>query len=242
MEDPVEFWRKKAEVCRKSGKFEEALKYLNKALEFEGARKKEKFWYKKALALFETGEYEESIKCLDKELQVSKDDSDVYFGKAIALFALHQYVESVECFNKSYEINYGKYLKTLNQANSLKNHKKMEQVVEYYDTLNKFAPPHFNFWFYRGLALHKIKKFDEAIESYDKALEMKPEDSSIIIYHKARSELEAGRQDKCIELLEEACEMDSSNKKLLKIDPVFEELRNNTRFRALFDYAKIVTP
>ncbi len=242
MDDPVEFWRKKAEDCRKSGKLEDAVMYLNKAREFEDPRKKEKFWYKKAIGLLETGEYEESVKCLDNELQVSKDDPDACYAKAIALFALGQYIESVECFNRSYEIKYGQYLKTLNQAKSLKDHKKMEQVVKYYDIINKIEPLQFNFWFYRGLALHQIKKYNEAIESYDNALETKPKDPAIIIYHKARSELSAGRPDSCIELLEKACELDSSNKKLLRVDPLFEELKHHPRFRILLDYANIATP
>ena len=72
MEDIPSIYNKKAAELKKERKFEEALKFVDKATEVEKEEKSDYFWYKKAVRCCEFGEYEEAIDCLDKDLSVHK--------------------------------------------------------------------------------------------------------------------------------------------------------------------------
>ena len=65
MKDIPSIYNEKATELKKERKFEEALKFVDKATEVVKEEKSDYFWYKKAVRCCEFGEYEEAIDYLD---------------------------------------------------------------------------------------------------------------------------------------------------------------------------------
>jgi len=60
-------------------------------------------------------------------------------------------------------------------------------------------------WKEKGNKAYKAKKFEDAIQNYDKAIECDPEDT-LFVTNKAAVYLEKGETDKCIELCDSVIE------------------------------------
>ena len=238
IKEPEDIWLEKAADLKKSKKFEESIKLLDRARSFKEEKRGADYWYKRGMALTEVRKYEEALECYDKDLELNKSSFETLYEKAVVLYTIKKYQESVECFNKSWEIKHGNFLKLSDQANTLRNHKKFEKSVLYADKAKNVVPIPKQFWHYKGLALHEMKKYDEAIESYNEALSISPNDAEII-YDLSKSHLNYGDIDKCLELLEQSCKLDKGKRKRLLVDPNFENLSENPKFRDIRDIGRL---
>jgi protein O-GlcNAc transferase len=238
--EPEDIWLEKAENLKKSKKFEESIKLLDRARDFKEEKRGVNYWFQRGIALTEVRKYEEAIDCFEKDLKLNKPSFETFYEKAIVLYTVKKYQEAVECFNKAWEIKHANFLKLSDQANTLKNHKKFEKSVLYADRAKNVTPIPPKFWHYKGLALHEMKKYDEAIESYRESMNISTDDAEII-YDLSKSHLQCGEIDKCLELLDRACKLDSDKRKRLLVDPSFEKLSNNPKFRDIRDYDRLPT-
>ena len=238
MSSPDEYWLKKADSLKLDGKFEEAIKALDKASEIKKSEKKSDFWCQKGMALVEMGKYDEAINCFENDLKSNGPTFQTLFEKASVLLLTKKYSESLEQFNKAYEINIEELMRHENQAKMLKDYKKFEKSLIHSDIAVKIQhiPP--RFWSLKGSALYGIKKFNEAIECYQKALDLEKNDSELI-YDLAKSQLMLGNIEECLIFLEKACKLDSKICKILFVDPIFEKLEDNHRFRQIRDSDKL---
>ena len=235
MEKPDEFWKNKAELLKKSGKFEEALIAFDKASKFEQGEEKSDTWYQKACSYSEIGNYEKAMECLENEIKFNKPSFDALYVKGIILCISKNYSEAIECFNKAYESTFDEFLDSDNLAKSLKEHKKFEKAVMVTDQANTVKTISQKFWYFKGIALFGIKKFEEALECFNKALKTGQE-SAELFYEMAKSQLMIGKIDDVIDSIEKACTIDPSFRKVLSVDPIFESLKENQKFRQIRDF------
>lgn len=238
MEKPDEFWKNKAELLKKSGKFEEALMAYDKASKYERGKEKSDSWYQKARAFSEIGNYEKAMECLEKELKLNKPSFDTLYEKGIILCILKNYSEAIECFNKAYESTFDEFLDSDNLAKRLKEHKKFEKSVIVTDQANAVKVISQKFWYFKGIAFFGTKKFEDALECFHKAVKTDQENPELF-YDMAKSQLMIGKIDDGIESLERACTIDPSFRKVLSVDPIFEILKENQRFRQVRDFDTI---
>ena len=70
--EPEDIWIEKAETLRKSKKFEESIKLLDRARGFKEEKKGADYWYQRGVALTEVRKYEEALGCFDKDLELNK--------------------------------------------------------------------------------------------------------------------------------------------------------------------------
>jgi len=180
MSEPKDYWIKKAEELKKLKHFEQAVECMTKASELEEHEKKSDHWYHRGASLNEIGKYAEAVNCFEKELEVNPPKFDTFLQKGISLYYLKQSLEALECLKKAWELNYANYLKTKEQLDSLKLHKKFEIALDYATDLQTGTSLPEKFWQYKGLILTDLKKFDEAIKCYDEALTIKKNDPSIL--------------------------------------------------------------
>ena len=75
-------------------------------------------------------------------------------------------------------------------------------------------------------------RYQEAIESYDKAIEFKPDDASTW-YNKACCYSLVGNVELAIEYLQKAMQLDSKYIEMAKTDSDFDNIRSDQRFIAL---------
>jgi len=231
---PDEFWKNKAELLKKSGKFEEALKALDEASKYEEGKNKSDSWYQKACSFSKIGNYEKAMECLENEMKFNKPSFQTLFEKAIILCFSKNYPEAVECFNKAYESTYDEFLDNRNLAHSLKDHKKFEKAVLFYDQAVNVKPISQKFWHFKGMALFGIKKFEDALQCFHEAVK-NGQESAELFYDMAKSQLMVGKIDEGIDSLEKACKINQSFRKVISVDPIFERLKENHRFRQIRD-------
>ena len=232
MKDIPSFYNKKAEELKKEKKFEEALKFSDKALEIKQDEKSEEFWYKKAVHCYEFGEYEDAIECLDKDIAVHEKSYETFFLKALILIQLKKYEEAIECFNKAAEERNQKYLQHVKKVDRMKDARKFEKALMYTDLAVNEKDLDSEFWHNKGIAFLKLKKHENAKECFTNALETN-EDEPKILYDYAKCELFLGNEEKSTDILKKTCDLDPNTREKLRVDEGFSQLSNNKKFRTI---------
>lgn len=232
MDDIPSIYNKKAEELKKARKFEEALKFTDKARIIKKEERAEDFWYKKAVRCQELGEYEDAIKCLDKEVSVHTASFETYFLKGQLLVQLKKYADAIECFNKASEERNQQYLKNSKKVETMKKVQKFENALKYKDLTINEVPLDEKFWRYKGTAFLKLKKYEDAKECFTNALEIKENDAKTL-YDQAKCELFLGNEEKSLDILKKSCDLDSVSKEKLREDDDFSHLSNNKKFRTI---------
>ena len=87
-------------------------------------------------------------------------------------------------------------------------------------------------WYYRGIALHHLGRNEQAIASYDKAIEIKP-DLQDAWYNKACCYVLQNPFDKGIEHLAKAIDLNTKWRDKAKTDSDFDSIRDDEQFKAL---------
>jgi tetratricopeptide (TPR) repeat protein len=93
----------KAESFYQKGKYEEAITWLDKALEIDP--RSIAAVYNKGLALSLLGKYEEAITLYDKVLEIEPDEVRALFNKGVVLYHLGKYEEAITLYDKVLEID-----------------------------------------------------------------------------------------------------------------------------------------
>jgi len=234
---PDEYWQKKADSLKLEGKFEDALKAYDKASKIKKSETKSDFWYQKGIGFFDLGKYDDAINCFENDLKSNGPSFQTLLEKGATLLLLKKYAEAFEQLNKAYETKNEELMEHEDQAKILKEHKKFEKSLIHSDIAGQIQPIPPKYWSLMGSALHGMKNFDEAVNCFRKALNLVKNEPEII-YDLAKSQLMLGNIEECLISLAEACKLDSKICKILFVDPIFEKLEDNQKFRQIRDSKK----
>jgi tetratricopeptide (TPR) repeat protein len=151
----------------------------------------------KGLALSMLGSIEEAIKCYDEAIRLKPDDIEGYNGKGLALLGIERYEEAIGCYQKTLNLDNNNITALVNMAYSLiqlnrrTEAKPLIDKVRLMDPNNEFLlklqkhslivdPNDAGALYNKGLALHTLGKYQEAIECYDKYLKINPDDTDAL--------------------------------------------------------------
>ena len=130
-------WRDKGDSLKKSGRYEEAIAYYDKALEID--QRNPRTWRHKAHALRELKRYEEAIKCLEKALEL---DPKHFAWRVMGdcFNDLGRYEEAIKCYDKALELKptYGRAWD--NKGWALFNLKRYKEAIRCFDKALKINP------------------------------------------------------------------------------------------------------
>ncbi|HUU47699.1 MAG TPA: tetratricopeptide repeat protein [Nitrosopumilaceae archaeon] len=232
MAEPTEHWNLKAEELKKAGKFEEAIKMLDKVQEVKREEKGDDFWYKKAIHYCEIAEYEKAKEALEKDLEKNHNSYYSFLLMGKIFYQLKKYAESLEFYNKALEEYSSQHLRNVNKIDQMKNVKKFEEAIKYSDKVYQEKEIDDEFWYQKGMVLNKLKKFTDASSCFKTILE-NDQNNPKILYELAKSYLWEGNKQESLQILEQACKLDSDIKEKLRVDHDFEPISDERQFQTI---------
>jgi tetratricopeptide (TPR) repeat protein len=133
------------------------------------------------IAYHDKGDYDGAISKYDKALELDKDNLLALTEKAITLISLQKYDEAISHCQKAIITHPGdKGLKIVYLAygNASDGLKKTDKSIEIYDEGIKQFPDFYQLYFNKGVSLSSVKKHDEAILCFQKAIMLNPKHAS----------------------------------------------------------------
>jgi len=169
-------WFDQAAQQYKRGDYEAALASFNHVLKIEPDNPFA--WNYHGNTLRNLKRYHEAIASFDKALEIKDDYHNAWNNRGLALHDLRCYHEAIASFDKALKIKPNFENGWNNRGLSLQNLGGTRNDLKYYheaivsfDKALKIKPNYPNAWCHRGDTLRKLRHYDEAIKSYDYALQ-----------------------------------------------------------------------
>ncbi|MCH4895920.1 tetratricopeptide repeat protein [Marinilabiliaceae bacterium JC040] len=185
----IDFSNQGAKLFNES-KLEEALKSFKNVLEINDSKilKKEKvidtaIIYYTALTSYKLAKYKEAITLYEKVLNYGYEPAKCYAALADSYTKMGDKEKGMKYLHEGYE----KFPNNLYMLGQLINYYLLggepEKAEKYLDAAIEKEPTNISFYRAKGTLYEKLKRLDDAIKMYDKALEIDPNDF-ISIYNK----------------------------------------------------------
>jgi len=170
------------------GKYEEAIKYYNRALEIDPEHTR--IINSKGDSLYLLQKYEEALECYNRALETDPAHIDSWGDKGTALTALKKYDGAINCFNRALEINPRDPGTWYKKGDSLSLQNKYEEALKCYDRAIDFdlkpISDKAEAWYKKGNIFAKQEKYEEALKCYDRYVEVFSFSTSKILLARAR--------------------------------------------------------
>lgn len=136
---------------------------------------------KEGVALHDEGKYTEAIAKYDQALQLDKNSVSASLEKAMTLFYQQKYQEAIELCKKTIKKNKGHkelYTGYVTYGNALDLTGKKKDAVKIYNEGIEQFPDYFQLYFNKGVTLSTMSQFQEALSSFELAVQKNPEHAS----------------------------------------------------------------
>ncbi len=173
----AEDWLKLGHYHHKTHRYEEAIKYYDKALAV--ASDNIVAWHNKGRALHYLGRYEEAISCHDKVLATEPENVAAWNDKGGALCHLERYEEALQCHDKVLAIDPENVVAWNDRGGALCHLERYEEALQCYDKVLATEPENVAIWSNKGGVLYYLERYEEALQCYDKVLATEPENVAV---------------------------------------------------------------
>ena len=188
------------------GRYEDATRYLDKALEIDPLNAA--VLASKGNSLNSLGRYEEAIHYLDKALKIDPRNLSALNNKGNSLRELGRYEEAICFYDKALEIDSRFVLALSNKSGSLHDTGRYEEAIRYCDKSLKIDPHNVVALDSKANSLDGLGRYEEALRYYDKALELDPRNVATL-YNKGTCLGSLGRYETAISCFSQTLEIDS---------------------------------
>jgi len=201
----VGYWNKKGIALYNLKRYEEALQCYDKAIQLEP--NSTEYWSNKGLAFFKLSRYDEALPCFDKATQLEPNNAEYWSNKGLAFFKLSRYDEALTCFDKATQLepnNAGywnmkgnTYLSrsgSFKRSNELQSHGLFSSIISFLLFSDSF----------------KLHQIDEAIQCYDKATQLEPNNAGYWD-NKGWALYNLKRYDEALQCYDKAIELEPNN-------------------------------
>jgi serine/threonine protein kinase len=171
------------------GRHEDSINSYNLDLESDPD-----IWYSRGNMLCKLGRYNEAIASYDRALKYRSEDHDTWYFRGCALDELGRHEDAIDSYNCALDIRPNDYFIWCLRGNALSKIGKYEQAITSYDKIlqididkrfleidpedmeiEEMQSDYYVVWVFLGNALEKLDKYEEAIASYDRALDLDPD-------------------------------------------------------------------
>ena len=193
--------------------YQNAIKYMKK--------KDSDYYYNLAVCQFLSGKINSALENVEKSIEITETWKN-YYLKGIIMKKSNKkgFKEIIKLFNKSLEINtefcdnyYNKAIIFFNNKENKSALTNIQTAIEKYDKTKKNSLENYdisNFYYLQGLIYKKMESWEEAIKSFNKAIEIK-KDYSECIYEIGSVYFEKKDYNRSIEYLDESLKYDPQN-------------------------------
>jgi tetratricopeptide (TPR) repeat protein len=174
-------------------------------------------YYWRGRAYFEKCLYDKAIEDFTECIKLHPENSEFYYMRGQAYFKRKLYREAVRDFNKAIKLNpnYDEALKAKKEVEKLLKSEEGSRTKEEKKEIKKLEervsaesnPNNADFYYHRGRAYFERGLYNEAIECFTKAIELKP-DEAYFYGWRGIAYYEKGDYDKAIECFTEAIELE----------------------------------
>lgn len=197
-------------------------------------------WQQKAMPYFKCRKYEVGMAFLDKAVLYDKQEWLPYRGFMKCIFsknykeAIADFEECIKLYGNGYRMDHSYRFYIGLCYLQLNEYEKAEKIIgDYVDDIytNRQQLEHPTAYFYQGIAKYELKKWDEAIAVFDKALKIYPEFSDVK-YYKAICWLKQGKSKaEVVALIDSAKEDAAKGFTINEDNTVYETYPYQVKFR-----------
>lgn len=163
----------KAVSFMQTGRCEEALKYIEKALEYEPDDPD--IWLFRAATLRRLGSNEEAIKSCEVALGYDSRNAEAWGIKGGALCDLGRYQEAIKLYEVALRYQPDYTDAWFGKGAALCEMGRYEESIRSFDVALKYSPAYAEAWYGKGYALAKLGRHGEALKFYEAALRYAPD-------------------------------------------------------------------
>ena len=144
-------------------------------------------YIEKGISFVNQKKYDNALECFNKHLEADSKNSIVLGLKALALMDLNRLDEALIYISKSLDIDSSNYEAWATKGEIFRRLNKNREALHCFDLSLQINPKQSKTWTKRGfLLINRYGQFIEAINSFDKGLELDPKDKNAI-YFKAEA-------------------------------------------------------
>ena len=197
------------------GRLDQAEEGFRQALELDPDHKYAR--YNMAEIRRGQGRFAESVEWYREVLDNDPDFAPAHAGMGEALFRLGRYQQAVESLGKAASLGRLPISRLYLLAEGLRRQQRFEDAVEAYRNVLEIDPEYETGHAGMGYALFQLERYEEALESIERSISLRPESPEAADRHVAmgRASLELGRMEAAAKHYERALQIDSENTKAL---------------------------
>lgn len=170
-----EDYLEKGDKLLEQGKYDEALKSYNKAIEINP--KNDWAWYSKGSALSKLKRFVEAVESFNKAIEINPESDFYRITLGDTLEDLERYKEALRSYDKAIELNPKGDWAWSSKGDVLQKLGNYSEAIESYNRAIEINPKGEwaeLAWYSKGEILHKLEKYPEALESYNKTIKINP--------------------------------------------------------------------
>jgi tetratricopeptide (TPR) repeat protein len=217
-----EAWHFRGILFARLGRMEEALVSLEKAIELQP--KEAILWQEKAEILDKENKIESAISAYQTYIKLKPQDADAWYCKGCIWEKINEYSEALLAYEQAIELRSDLYQGMSAREVAVKKNTSTEIIK-----LNSKFP---EAWYRRGLILKQMSCYVEAIASFDKVIQIQP-DNIEAWYEKARCYALQDNPFLAVQNLKKVLKLKSSWAEIIEKEKDFDSIRQADSFRQL---------
>jgi len=167
-----EDWLYKGVAEHGVGKYREAIKSFNKAIEKKKGMPEA--YSRKGLAYYKLEEYDNALECLAKALEIDPDYAFAHNAKGLVYLQLGDYDEAIKCHTKAIELDHSAKWPFENRGYAYLHRREYDKAIKDFNEALKKDNKFLNAYRDRGLAYEMLKQYDKAEEDLKEAIKINP--------------------------------------------------------------------